>query len=347
LLSKISPFHQQETTRHPDNSDALTTIVEEYCSGIFRGVASKHTANEIFEDRNDFHENSFPAIRTSLNNLGIELIELNIKDIGDTNNQNSYFEEMKQRELKEKQKEAQIAIQEAETRQRQKIAILQQQAVEVENKQKELIAKSNADLAKKEAEMKAVEEKAKVESKAVIQKSYEEQQKLVEMKHAEKQLEHFKATLLQKAKVEKEKELIDAEAYMNSVKKRAEADKYAKQQEADALLYMAVKKADGEFQELKAKGDGLGKLFSGSGNNADLVQFYLGDKSGLFTNIAKQQSDGLQGLKPNITVWNTGNDPKALNPLGWLPGFLSHSMPALKMLEKSGINPIWKTKSEK
>lgn len=100
------------------------------------------------------------------------------------------------------------------------------------NAESEIAIKQN-ELAIKKAELKKVSDIKKAEADAAYKIQEEEQRKTVEITTANANIaKQEKEILLKQKEVEVTEQTLEAQ-----VKKRAEADKFAKQQQADAQLY--------------------------------------------------------------------------------------------------------------
>jgi len=87
------------------------------------------------------------------------------------------------------------------------------------------------------------------------------------------------------------KTLKDAEAWAEAAIKNAEADLVKKQKEAEGIAAMA---------------DAYSKMSAAFGGPAGLLTYMMIEK-GTFVQLAKANADGIRGLQPKISVWNTGN----------------------------------------
>ena len=84
-----------------------------------------------------------------------------------------------------------------------------------------------------------------------------------------------------------------AEGEAAAVKARAEADKFAAEQESAGMTArLAAQAAD--LQQLLAAAP------------PDVVKFYLALEKGLFSEVAQQTASAVSGMQPKINVWTTG-----------------------------------------
>ena len=91
--------------------------------------------------------------------------------------------------------------------------------------------------------------------------------------------------------------------------KLAEADFFAKQQEAAGIIELA----NAEFVRKQKEAAGLVEMAKGYGALADVLggpqglMQYLMIQNGTYQSLAHENALAINGLQPKITVWNTGN----------------------------------------
>lgn len=106
--------------------------------------------------------------------------------------------------------------------------------------------------------------------------------------------EQFRAEKLSKAIVEAE-----------TMKTKADAQSYKLKAEADARLYTERKNAEAVDHVFEAQSKGLAQLNdSFHGDNKAIIK-YLFLERGVYKDISVQNSAALQGLCPEIAVWDT------------------------------------------
>lgn len=177
-----------------------------------------------------------------MNALGIEIISCNIQRVDDENN---LINALGQDNMAQIQKDASIAKANADK----EVAIAEANAQEQANKAKvdaaKVIAERNNELALKQAELKAVEETKRAIAEAAFEQEKETQRKTVVVRTQEAEIaKREKEIELQTREAEVAEKKLDAE-----VRKKAEAEKYAAQQEADANLYVRQKEAEAQLVE--------------------------------------------------------------------------------------------------
>ncbi|KAG5244414.1 flotillin protein [Salix suchowensis] len=194
-----------------------------------------------------------------------------------------------------------------------------------ENHREAEVAEANADLAKKKAGWSMEAQVAEVEATKAVSLRDAELQIEVERMNALTRTEKLKAELLSKASVEYETKVQEAnwelyrkqkaaEAILYEKEREAEAQKaaadaafYSRQQVADGELYAKRKEAEGLVAVAQAQGVYLRTLLDALGGNYAALRDYLMINGGLYREIAKINSDAVQGLQPKISIWTNGN----------------------------------------
>lgn len=211
-----------------DDVSWITAAVALY---VLRGkstIASSELMDlkELMRDRESFNHKVFEGSRDDLANLGLELRTFNVQDFSDSQ---GIIRSMGADQAAEIKKEAELAQIRAEQ--------------EVAERQNQL------DL--KKAELKKTADKAAAEADMVKQTVTAEKQRELYVAQQEAQIaaETKKVELAERQVAVKEREL-DA-----TVRKQAEADRYAAEQKADAELYTRTKNAEAAKVEAQNKSD--------------------------------------------------------------------------------------------
>ncbi|KAJ6745394.1 FLOTILLIN-LIKE PROTEIN 1 [Salix koriyanagi] len=188
-----------------------------------------------------------------------------------------------------------------------------------ENHREAEVAEANADLAKKKAGWSMEAQVAEVEATKAVSLRDAELQIEVERMNALTRTEKLKAELLSKASVQEAnwelyRKQKAAEAILYEKEREAEAQKaaadaafYSRQQVADGELYAKRKEAEGLVALAQAQGVYLRTLLDALGGNYAALRDYLMINGGLYREIAKINSDAVQGLQPKISIWTNGN----------------------------------------
>lgn len=208
------------------DKEEMTRQVTEVMLGKMREVIGQMDLKELMRDRESFNAKVFDGSKDDLANLGLELRTFNVQDFSDSQ---GIIRSMGADQAAEIKKEAELAqIKAAE-----EVAIRQNQ---LDLKQADL--KKQADKAKAEADM----------VKATV--TAEKQRELyIAQQEAEIAAETKKVELAERQADVREREL------NATVKKQAEADRYAAEQAAEADLYKRTKQAEAARIERQNQSD--------------------------------------------------------------------------------------------
>lgn len=225
----------------------ITPVLE----GNIREIISQTTLKELIQgDKKKFAEKVVENVTPNLRDMGLELTTFNIQNFKDKNGviKNLGIEntvQISKDAMKAKAAaEAEVAIAQANA---QKAANDAEVAAQLE------IAQKQNELAIRQAELKKESDIKKAEADAAYAIQEEEQRKTIEITTANANL----------AKQEKEIELKEREVSIKEreleakIKKTAEAEKYAVQQNADADLYERQREAEAEKFEALQKAEAV------------------------------------------------------------------------------------------
>lgn len=272
------------------DKEEMTRQVTEVMLGKMREVIGQMDLKELMRDRESFNAKVFGGSKDDLANLGLELRTFNVQDFSDSQ---GIILSMGADQAAEIKKEAELAqIKAAE-----EVAIRQNQ---LDLKQADL--KKQADKAKAEADM----------VKATV--TAEKQRELyIAQQEAEIAAETKKVELAERQADVREREL------NATVKKQAEADRYAAEQAAEADLYKRTKQA--EATRLKGESEGVAEKAHGEGVAAGIkaqAEAYNGmDNPYLLANryidimpkVAEQVAKPLTAVD-SIKMYGSGNAQK-------------------------------------
>lgn len=228
-----------------DIRDIITPVLE----GNIREIISQTTLKELIQgDKKVFAERVIENVTPNLNDMGLELVTFNIQNFKD---KNGVIDNLGLENTVQISKDAAISKAKAER----EIAVAKAEAAQAANDAK---VKSDLEIAKKQnelsiqkAELQKTADTKKAEADAAYQIQQEEQRKTIEITTANANL----------ARQEKEIELKEREVAIKertleaTVKKEAEARKYAAQQDADAKLYETQKRSEAELFERAKKAE--------------------------------------------------------------------------------------------
>ena len=295
----------------------VITQASDIILGQLRLAIATLTIEEINQDREKFLEQINANVNTELNKIGLEIINVNIKDITD---ESGYIDAIGKKAAAEainkakvevaqqeklgavgeasanKEKEVQVAEQLAQTfigktnadrEQRIKTAELEAQAVEGENISKANIAEYNATLAVKQADAFREGEVAKANAQRDVLLAQKEQEEA-----------KLKKEELARQEVEKLKVQVQADAEAEKARRIALG-------EADAIKAKYFAEAEGVKAVLEAKAKGYQDLVKISNNRPEIATSFLMIEK--IEKIVEKQVDAIKNIKfDKITVWDGG-----------------------------------------
>ncbi len=214
--------------------------------GNMREIIGTITLKDLCNDRKKFGDEVQQKAQEDMKRLGIEIISCNVQHVTD---EKDLINALGQDNMAKIQKDASIAKAQADR----DVAIAQAQAQKEANDAKvaadtEIAVKQN-ELSIRKAELKTVEDTKKAEADAAYEIQREAQRKTIEVTKTNADIaRQEKEVDLKRKEAEVKEQALDAE-----VKKKAEAEKFAKQQAADAALYERQRNAEAEkFEREKA-----------------------------------------------------------------------------------------------
>jgi len=315
------------------SQDEISEVISGMVEGEARGLTAKMTIEQMFSEKDTFKEVVVDKIDADLRQFGLRVHNANIKEMSDFDQNNRYFEYRKKRAIETANYEAQVEVSKAkrdgeigvaknEGETRIATAEIERDATIKENEREMVIANSNAELKRVEAEAYRVSEVARIEAEqsALIRKH--ELEKDVALKKKEEQLENKRANIMTLAIVESE----------------------AIERKADAELYAKNKEAEGVYALYKAKADGLNEIRKAA-NSERLAEFYYGVDSGLYKDLAVESSKAVQGMEPKVHLWKTGSDAFDKNTLLPITKMMQNFAPGLDGINETIKLPEWMPKA--
>lgn len=285
--------------------------------GQTRLVIATLSIEEINQDREKFLELVNVNVGSELQKIGLEVINVNIRDITD---ESGYIEAIGRKAASEAVNQAKIevaradkvgltgeaeAVREREVRvaeeragsvegqkaaernQRIALAGMEAEAISGENTSKARIAEVNAELAQKEAEAKEAAEVARANAERGIFEAQKDEEV------ARLQKEEIAQQEIERLKVE-----IDADAQAEQIRRVAAG-------EADAILARQTAEAEGQKRILDAKAEGYRNLIAACGEAPDMAPTLLMIEK--IQEVVAEQVKAIQNLQiDKITVWDGG-----------------------------------------
>ena len=215
------------------------SIAREVLEGNMREIVGRMRLEEMVSDRQKFanlvKENAEPDLAA----MGLDIVSFNVQNFSDGN---GVIEDLGIDNISQIKKKAAIAKAEAEKEIAVAKAEADRQANDARINSEREIAKKNNELALQKAELKKMEDTKKAEADAAYSIQQQQQRKTIEITTAEASIaKQEKEVILKQREAEVQEKALDAQ-----VKKKAEADRYARQQQSEAELYERQKRAEAE-----------------------------------------------------------------------------------------------------
>lgn len=276
------------------DKEEMTRQVTEVMLGKMREVIGQMDLKELMRDRESFNAKVFGGSKDDLANLGLELRTFNVQDFSDSQ---GIIRSMGADQAAEIKKEAELAqIKAAE-----EVAIRQNQ---LDLKQADL--KKQADKAKAEADMvKATVTAEKQRELYIAQQEAEIAAETKKVELAERQADvrerELNATVKKQAEADRYAAEQAAEADLYKRTKQAEAARIERQNQSDAELYSAQKDAEGIQARAKAEAE----AYNGMDNPYLLANRYID----IMPKVAEQVAKPLTAVD-SIKMYGSGNAQK-------------------------------------
>lgn len=323
-------------------TDQIEGTAENIIIGQLRAVIATMTIEEIIVDRDKFLDNVRVSVGSELTKIGLNLINVNIKDIVD---ESGYIEALgkeaaaraineAKKTVAERDRDGEVGKARAEQDQRIQVADANSQAVAGENTAQIAIANSNSSRREKEAE---AEKRAIAAERVQTAKAQEESyaaEEIAELKRAERDRATQKADTIIPAEIAKERIQIEAEAEAEKMRREAKG-------RGDATFNEMEGEARGINEILTKRAAGLAKIVEAAGMKPEAAAMLMITEK--LPEIARIQVDAIKGIKiDKIVVWdnlgNSGGEGGTPNTAKFMSGMLN-ALPAWDEMFKSvGFN---------
>ena len=236
----------QVAARHFLNQDSnyIARNVQQVLEGNMREIIGQMNLKELVNNKQLFSQKIQENAKDDINNIGLEIVNLNVQSCTDENNAIS---DLGIDNLSKIQKDAKIAKAEADRDVQVAQAKAAKEGNEADAQAKAEIAKQNKDLALKQYEYQIEQDKKKAEADTIYEIQKAERQKLI----------NENTVLAEVAKTEKETELKEKQVALREkqldaeVRKTADAEKYKAEVEAEAQKQVTIQRAQAELEKAK------------------------------------------------------------------------------------------------
>ena len=330
--------------------DNIQNIATDILFGQLRLVIATMDIEEINADRDKFLAAVSQNVEAELRKIGLKLINVNVTDIRD---ESGYIEALgKEAAAKaindakksvaeqnrfgeigkaEADRDKDIRIAETQRDTRIKTAAANALAVQGENTSKIDIANSDAQRREKEAEASRIAVAAeKVQAAKDLQEAYQSERD-AELARAEREKATQHANIVVPAQIDKERQIIEAEAEAEKLRRTAQG-------EADAIYAKMEAQARGTFEVLSKQAEGFGRMVnSAEGDAQKAVLMLIADK---LPELVKTQVEAVKGIKiDKVTVWdgNSSKDGKS-STAGFISGLMGSVPPLQDLFKMAGLN---------
>lgn len=250
ILSAAEQFNTSKGLDYMLGIIAKTT--QQVLEGKLREIVSRMTVEEIYKDRETFASHVQGVAATELQNMGLELKVLTIKDISD---KNGYLEALGKPRIAEVKRDAQIAEANATKETKIKTAEANREGEAARIQAETQIAEAIRD---KELKVQSYN-KDQQTAKADADLAYDIKSNIVKQEVAETAMQ---VQIIQK---QKEIELAEQEALRRekeleaTIKKQADAENYQAAKVADASKYREVASAEARAKAIEMEGEAKAK----------------------------------------------------------------------------------------
>ncbi|MFC7687181.1 SPFH domain-containing protein [Ureibacillus sp. GCM10028918] len=218
---------------------------KEVLEGHLRSILGSMTVEEIYKNRDKFSQEVQRVATQDLAKMGLVIVSFTIKDVRD---KNGYLDSLGKPRIAQVKRDADIATAEAEKETRIKRAEAEKEAQKAEIIRATEIAEAEKDNQLKIAEYKLEQDKAKARADQAYElESARAKQQVTEQEMQVRIIERQKQIELE------EKEILRREKqYDSEVKKKADADRYAVEQNAAAQKMKDLAQADAEKYRIES-----------------------------------------------------------------------------------------------
>ncbi len=338
--------------------EAIGELAKDIVFGQLRLVIASMTIEEINADRETFLRAVEDNVSEELKKIGLELLNVNITDITDESN---YIAAIGKRAAAEAINRAKIDVAEEERKgsigaanadREQRIAVSKAEAeaasgeanadrdrrvavkqadstaTQGENLSAIEIAKSNALRLEQEAEAFRRAEAARQIAQAQIEQAKFEAEALAQVSRAKMETERQRAEIIVPAEINRQQIEIAADAEAEKLRREAKG-------EADAIFARLEAEARGNFEVLKAKGDGYRMIIESCQDSDAAAKMLLIEK---LEEIVSLQAEAIKNIKiDKVTVWDSGRTDGKTGTANFLSGMVQSLPPLQDVAQMAGV----------
>lgn len=225
--------------------EELENEAREVLEGHLRSILGSMTVEEIYQNRDKFSQSVQEVASVDLAKMGLVIVSFTIKEVKD---KNGYLDSLGKPRIAQVKRDANIAEAEADKETRIKKAMAEKESQKAELERQTEIAEAAKEKELKLATYKEEQDVARAKAdQAYNLESAKAQQEVIEQEMEIKIIERQKQIELEEKEITRREKQYDSE-----VKKKADADRYAQEQEALAAKARDVAEAEAEKFRIQA-----------------------------------------------------------------------------------------------
>jgi flotillin len=338
------------------NMEHIKELAKDIIFGQMRVVIATMDIEEINADRDKLIQNISMGVEVELKKVGLRLINVNVQDITDAS---GYIDALGQEAASKAIAEAKVKVAMADrdgeigaaAMQRDKrisVAAANAEATKGENSSLVDIANSDASRRSAQAEAERLATAAeKVASAKILEEAYVSEQ-AAEKQRAERDKASQYADIVVPAQVAKERQIVEADAEAEKVRRiqqgMADAVRAEKQAEADGIMLVKQAEAGGLKAKLLAEAEGAMAILEGKAKGfEDLIKACMGPEGAqnmlvteLLPQLVREQVQAISNLKiDKITVWDSGNGADGKSSTASFLAGMAGAVPPLHEIAKN------------
>ncbi|MFK7851542.1 MAG: flotillin family protein [Akkermansiaceae bacterium] len=309
------------------NMEHIKELAKDIIFGQMRVVIATMDIEEINADRDKLIANISMGVEVELKKVGLRLINVNIQDITDAS---GYIDALGQEAASKAIAEAKVKVAKADrdgeigaaAMQRDKrISVAGANAEATEGENSALVEIAGSDSKRRSAQAEA--DRSATASERVAEAKIQEEAYISEQAAERQRAERDKATqhadIVVPAEIAKERQLVEADAEAERVRRiqqgKADAVRAEKQAEADGIVFVKDAEASGLKAKLFAEAEGAQAVLAGKAKGFnDLIKACTGPEGAqqmlvteLLPQLVHEQVQAISNLKiDKITVWDSG-----------------------------------------
>lgn len=230
--------------------EALRTEAQEVLEGHLRSILGTMTVEEVYRNRERFAQEVQGVAARDLKKMGLQIVSFTIKDVRD---KHGYLDALGKPRIATVKRDAEIAEANAI-----RDARIQKARAEEEGMKAELLRDTNIAEAEKEKNLKvAMFKKEQDQAKAEADQAYAIQEARSQQLVVEEQMRIELVRKQQEIEIEAKEILRRERQYDAEVKKKADADRYAVEQSAEAEKARRMREADARQYQIEAEAKAL------------------------------------------------------------------------------------------